>query len=387
MLENNTFSVTGHVISPGTFPFMDSINVSDAIYLANGLREGALENGHVIRIKPDRTYTFINFNINDVLNGSGDFPIQKEDVVNIKSRLQLKENPSIVVAGEVKNPNQFNYMENMTLRDALYLANGFTEGADSSFIEVARRLSYEEEAQLSDTLVHLFTTGSTRELASNESDFILKPFDRIYVRRAPGYRQQGSASITGEVKYAGMFAISRKGQRISDLVKMAGGVTSQAFIAGATLQRSTSELGNEHVAIDLKQIIANPGSNADLYLNNGDRINIPEFLQTVKITGNVQNPFSITYQAGRSAKYYINRSGGFNSDAHKKKTFVRYANGETAVTKGFIVKNYPNVQPGSQIIVPQKPEKKEANTGMWLAIASTLASLGLSAAAIINITK
>ena len=168
---------------------------------------------------------------------------------------------------------------------------------------------------------------------------------------------------------------------------MAGGLTPQAYINGATLVRYTDELGTEQVAINLKNIIDFPGSEADLFLNNGDRINIPEFMQTVKISGSVQNPFSVTFLTGKNAKYYVDRSGGFNSDAHKTKTYVRYANGTTAVTKGFIIKKYPKVQPGSQIIVPQKPEKKAGDSGRWIAWASVLSSLALSAATIRNMTK
>jgi protein involved in polysaccharide export with SLBB domain len=110
-------------------------------------------------------------------------------------------------------------------------------------------------------------------------------------------------------------------------------------------------------------------------------------MQTVKITGSVQNPFSITYESGKNAKFYIDRSGGFNTDANKKKTYVRYANGTTAVTKGFMFKSYPIVQPGSQIVVPQKPEKKATDSGKWIAWVSVLSSLALSAATIVNITK
>jgi protein involved in polysaccharide export with SLBB domain len=181
--------------------------------------------------------------------------------------------------------------------------------------------------------------------------------------------------------------VNNKQQRISDLLKMAGGVTPQAYINGATLQRYTEELGSEQVAIDLNQIINFPGSEADLFLNNGDRISVPEFMQTVKITGSVQNPFSITFETGKSAKYYIDRSGGFNSDAHKKKTYVLYANGTTAVTKSFIVKSYPKVQPGSQIIVPQKLEKPAGDSGRWLAFASVLASLAVSIATVVSLTN
>lgn len=387
MIENNIFSVVGDVIKPGTFPFMDSVTVRDAIYLANGLREGALDFGDVIRTNPDKTTTFIGFNVSDVLSGEGDFLLKKEDIVTIKSRKEIKEMPFITVAGEVNKPSKFNFMKNMTLRDALYLANGFTEGADSSYIQIARRLSYREEAQLTDTLVHLFTTGTTRDLQNAEPDFVLQPYDQIYVRRAPGYRQQGSALISGEVKYAGMFAISKKGQRISDLINMAGGVTPQAFIEGATLYRTTKELGYEQIAIDLPEILKHPGGQSDLFLVNGDRINIPEFMQTIKITGNVQNPFSIAYEKGKNAKYYIDRCGGFMHDAHKKKMYVKYANGTTAVRKGFIFKGYPAVHPGSQIVVPQKPEKKSGDAGKWLALASVIASIAVSVATIANLTK
>jgi protein involved in polysaccharide export with SLBB domain len=224
-------------------------------------------------------------------------------------------------------------------------------------------------------------------IGKNDADFKLKPYDQVSVRQAPNFRKGKTAFVTGEVAYAGAYAINNKQQRISDLIKMAGGVTPQAYVNGATLQRYTDELGMELVAIDLGQIIRNPGSEADLYLNNGDRVFIPEFMQTVKITGSIQNPFSITYQTGKSAKYYIDRSGGFNSDAHKKKTYVRYANGTTNVTKGFIVKRYPDVQPGSQIVVPQKPEKQAGDANRWMAFASILASIAVSIATVVNLTN
>jgi protein involved in polysaccharide export with SLBB domain len=168
---------------------------------------------------------------------------------------------------------------------------------------------------------------------------------------------------------------------------MAGGLTPQAFVAGATLRRFSDELGTEQVAIDLNQILNNPGNQKDLFLNHGDRVYIPEFMQTVKITGSVQNPFSVTYEEGKNAKYYIDRSGGFKTDANKKKTYVKYANGTTAVTKSFLIKNFPEVQPGSQIIVPQKPEKKAGDSGKWIAWASVLSSMAIAASTLINVTK
>jgi protein involved in polysaccharide export with SLBB domain len=357
---------------------------------ADSITPDAFQNrGIITRYNPDLTTTSISFNVEEIVTGKTNITLQKEDMVLIKSHFDLKEQSYITVNGEVITPGKFNWSDNLSLGDAVFLAGGFTEGADSTFIQVARRLSYEESSKLSDQLVHTHTLNLSRDLKleSNDAGFLLQPYDQISVRQAPGFRKEKTAFITGEVKYAGAYAISDKKQRISDLIKMAGGITPQAFIAGATLQRLGDVLGTEQVAIDLKQIINNPGGESDLFLNNGDRVNIPEFMQTVKITGSVQNPFSLTYESGKNAKYYINRSGGFNSDADKKNTYVKFANGTTAVTKGFIIKNYPKVQPGSQIIVPQKPEKKAGDSGKWLAIASVLASLAVSIATVVSLTN
>lgn len=153
------------------------------------------------------------------------------------------------------------------------------------------------------------------------------------------------------------------------------------------MERFSEELGSERVAIDLQAILNQPKGDKDLFLNNGDRINIPEFMQTVKITGSVQNPFSITYESGHNARYYIDRSGGFEARAHRKKTYVQYPNGETAVAKGLIFRRYPEVTPGSVVIVPEKPERQPSDTGRWLAIASAIASLTVSIATIVNLSK
>lgn len=389
-LFENRVTISGAVYRPGEYEWEPGLSLYDLIVKADSLYPDAFQNrGIITRENPDLSTTAISFNVDQIMSGNENIILQPEDVVLIKSHFDLKQEPYITVNGEVQDPGQFNWSENLTLGDAIFLAGGFTEGADSTFIEVARRLSYEEAAELTDNLVHIKTLNLARDLGlnSNDATFELQPYDQVSVRQAPGFRNEKTAFISGEVIYAGAYAISNKRQRISDLIEMAGGVTPQAYINGATLQRFSDELGTEQVAIDLREIFNNPGSQADLYLNNGDRINIPEFMQTVKITGSVQNPFSITYEEGKNAKYYIERSGGFDSDALKRKTYVRYPNGTTAVTKSFIVKNYPEVKPGSQIIVPEKPEKKMGDSGKWFAIASTVASLAVSIATIANLTK
>ena len=386
----NRVTISGSVYRPGDYEWSPGLTLKQLILKADSIMPDAfLKRGIITRYNPDLTTSVISFNLEDILTGNSNIALFPEDMVLIKSHFQLKEQSYITVNGEVLAPGKFNWSDELTLGDAIFLAGGFTEGADSTFIEVARRLSYEETAELTDKLVHTEILNLSRDLSlnSNDAGFLLKPYDQISVRQAPGFRQDKTVFISGEVAYAGAYAVSDKKQRISDLIQMAGGLTPQAFIEGATLQRFSNELGSEQVAIDLKLVMNNPGSETDFFLNNGDRIYIPEYLPTVKITGSVQNPFSIAFESGKTAKYYIDRSGGFNFDAHKKKTYVRYANGTTAVTKSFLIKNYPEVQPGSQIIVPQKPEKKATDSGKWIAWASVLSSLAVSAATIYNITK
>jgi protein involved in polysaccharide export with SLBB domain len=386
----NRVTISGAVYRPGDYEWHEGLTLNELIMKADSILPDAfLNRGIITRYNPDLTTSSISFNLGDVVTGKSVIELYPEDMVLIKSHFELNEPKFIMVQGEVLLPGNFSWSDKLTLGDAIFLAGGLTEGADSTYIEVARRLTYEKAANLSDSLGTIIIVNLSRDLSmgKNDADLMLMPFDQISVRQAPNFRKGKTAFITGEVAYAGAYAINNKQQRISDLIKMAGGVTPQAYVNGATLQRYTDELGMELVAIDLGQIIRNPGSEADLYLNNGDRVFIPEFMQTVKITGSIQNPFSITYQTGKSAKYYIDRSGGFNSDAHKKKTYVRYANGTTDVTKGFIIKNYPEVQPGSQIIVPQKPEKQQGDSGRWLALASILASIAVSVATIVNLTN
>jgi protein involved in polysaccharide export with SLBB domain len=384
-LYKNRVTISGPVFQPGEYAWQQGMTIMDLIVKADSLKGDAFTNrGNIIRLNPDYTTASIPFNLGAVLAGRSSILLQPEDIVLIRSKFDMAEDPFITVSGEVLNAGRLDYSDNLTLEDAIFRAGGFTEAADSSFIEVARRLSYAEASSLSDDLVHIYTFNLSRDLKLSDENgsFVLHPFDRISVRRAPGFRESASVMISGEVKYAGRYAIKNRNHRISDLIAMAGGLTNQSFTQGATLSRQSEELGNEFVAIHLDRIMKNPGGKNDLILRNGDELHIPEFMQTVKISGSVQNPFSVTYEEGKNLKYYIDRSGGFKTEAMKRKTYVRYPNGSTATTKNFIVKNYPEVMPGSQIIVPEKPVKEGMATGQWLGIAGTFSSIAIAIAAI-----
>jgi len=305
------------------------------------------------------------------------------------------------------------YQDNMTLGDLIFKAGGFREQADISVIEVTRRLSYEQAAKVTDKMNDIFQFALTRDLKLSPTDaaFKLMPFDEVYVRRAPGYGDQGTVMITGEVIYAGTYAISDKKEKISNMIKRAGGLIPGAFVSGATLTRTynLSEAEKEKkkqlmqrdttlrdslltlkstypVGIELEKILASPGSSIDLLLQPGDVINIPRQLQTVKVSGNVMNPLALTYEKRISLSRYIDRAGGYDDRARKSRTYVIYPNGTTASTRGFIFRRTPRITPGSEIIVPKKAVKTD-NTMKWIAIASALASVATAVATLVIVTR
>jgi protein involved in polysaccharide export with SLBB domain len=382
----NRITITGSVYRPGPYQWKPGMTLNELIENANGVKDDVFKNkGLITRLNADMTTRTLSFDVQKVLDNEEVIVLEPEDIVSIKSHFDIGENPYVKISGAVMSAGEIPWSEGMTVADVLFIANGFTEAADSSMIEISRRLSYGEAAQLSDTLVHIFTVNQSRHLSDGSAEpFYLEPYDQISVRRAPGYRQQASVSITGEVVYEGDFALRTKTQRISDLIELAHGLTPQAFSQGATLTRRTEELGHENIAIDLQQILKVPKGQADLFLKDGDSIHVPEFTQTVKVEGMVQNPFSLSYQHGKTARFYVNQAGGFGNEALKRKTYVKYANGYTVPTKNFLgIKSYPEVTPGSIVVVPQKT-KKEKNTGLWLTVASTMASIAVAIASIVN---
>jgi protein involved in polysaccharide export with SLBB domain len=388
--EPKFFSVTGNVIKPGTFNYIDSVRITDAIYLANGLKDGTYDIAHIVRTNPDdKTLRYIKFSLDDVMNGTGNIYLKNRDILTIKAAPQMKEQQSISVTGQVNNPNTFSFKENMTLTDAIYLANGFTEGADTSYIEVSRRLGYKKESNRNDTLRYIFQFKLPRDLTdtTEAGSFALQPDDRISVHRNPGYVKPGAARIQGEVLLSGSYALNTRDMRISDLIEKAGGLTSDAYVGGAQFQRLVNGQ-MELVGLDLQKIINNPDkSDQNLLLQDGDMLIIPRKMDVVNITGNVLDPMALTYEKGKGLRHYIDQAGGFDERTRKNKIYVKYANGTTEVTKLTPFRNYPPIEPGCQIIVPRKPEKSQTdNTGKWLSIASTLSSLTVAVSAILNNT-
>lgn len=411
---SNRVAIAGAVFRPGNFELTPGMKLSDLIKKADGLRENAfMSRGLISRIKEDNSPENISFDLKEVIKGGTDITLRKEDKVLINSIFEMREGRTVSIVGEVLKPQSFGYQDNMTLADLVFKAGGFREEADLSVVEVTRRLSYEQAAKVTDKMNDIFKFALTRDLKLSPSDaaFKLMPFDEVYVRRAPGYRDQGTIMITGEVTYTGTYAISDKNEKISNMIKRAGGLIPGAFTSGATLTRkiklSEAEIEKKKqllmrdltlsdslliekasfpVGIALDKILANPGSNIDLLLQPGDVINIPRELQTVKVSGNVMNPLALTYEKRLTLNRYIDMAGGYDDRSKRSRTYVIYPNGTTASTKGFIFRRIPKITPGAEIIVPKKQEKKGGdNTMKWISIASAMSTLAIAVATLVKL--
>jgi protein involved in polysaccharide export with SLBB domain len=407
----NRINISGAVFRPGSYELTEGLTLSGLIKKAQGVTESYFGNrGLIIRLQDNLTPMTLSFNVDEVLKGSHDVPLQREDQVIIQDIFSMRENRTIQIFGEVQAPGEFAFTDNLTLKDLIFKAGGLNEAASESYIELARRHNYEEANLISDEIVKLFqfNIGRDLKLDSNDEAFLLLPFDYIYVRKAPSYHEQRTVFISGEVRYPGAYSISSKSERVSDLVKRAGGLLPDAFVKGARMKRENQQaaqtmeavrnnipdslmvkaekqIGNDQLELQLESILKNPGSVFDYVLKNGDQIIIPEVAQEVRISGEILNPIGMAYQDGQRLKYYINRSGGFTDKAQRKRVYVIYSDATSSVTRNFLIHNYPSPEPGCQIVVPQKPEKiKSDNTAKWLTIATTLSTLMV---AIVTLTK
>jgi protein involved in polysaccharide export with SLBB domain len=421
----NRVTIGGAVFRPGQYELQKGLTLSQLIRKAEGLREDAfLNRGYIVRLKNNLQTELISFDFSAISSGNvSDISLQREDVISISSIFDLKEEYYVQIEGEVIQPGKFSYSEGMTLEDVILQAGGFKEGGSPERIEVSRRVKNSDLLSMSAQTAEILQFDINKDLKSKT--FGLQPFDIISVRQSSGYEVQRQVKIEGEVLYPGIYSISSKDERISDLVKRAGGFTAQAFIEGASLKRSVvflenlpqssksdinslntqtfqegSEMldgmtksvsdsisfnpendlssKNEFVGINLQKIIAFPKSNFDIFLEEGDVLNIPKQLQTVKVSGQVNFPSSVIYSRGKGFKSYIGNSGGFSQLSGKKRSYVKYANGSIKATKKFIVFNfYPTIKPGSEIVVTQGPTKRQFSVQEFVGVGTSLLTLYL----------
>ena len=413
----NTVEIQGAVFRPGFYGLDENVTtIRSLVAAADGLSEDASATRAVLyRMQLDRTYLALAIDLKGILDGTtDDVELRNEDQLFVPSRKNELENLIVVIHGEVYQPDTFAYAHNESVEDLILRAGGLTEKASLSKVDIARRVidpKAKEEMQIK---TQLFTVELNDSLGLHEHGFLLEPYDEVFVRRSPAFGQQMNVRVQGEVLFEGTYTMKTQDDRLSDLVLQAGGLSSHAFTAGARLQRVMTEeeklrrdqllkmnkaastkdsvnmekldLGDTYwVGIDLAEALANPGTDEDITLREGDVLIVPTVNNTVKINGEVLYPNTVSYIKGKNARYYIDQAGGYSNQARRTKAYIIYANGKVHPTFG------GKIQPGCEIVVPSKPERQVGNATQWVSIASASASLASVAATlttlIINATK
>ena len=417
----NRLTITGAVWRPGEYELSESVHtVKQLVAQAAGLKGDEFAGRALItRLNPDFTNTTIAVDIKGILNGTApDMTLQAEDQLHIPSLFDLREPYTIKVRGAVNNPDTvLPYRHNLTIEDAIILAGGLRESAASINIEVARRIKDASSAQQSNQIAEIynFTLNENLQVTAGDQVFTLEPFDEVYVRFSPGYHAQEVITINGEITFAGSYVLETKNARLSDLVAKAGGITPDAYVTGASLKRKLTEdemkridamltlseankqskdsiglqmsnITEYSVGIDLEKALKHPGSLDDIVLRDGDELYIPQLQSTVKMSGAVTYPNSVTYLEGMTVKSCLAQAGGYN-DMARKYPIVIYMNGKVATTKrtGIFFKRYPKIEPGCEIVVPSKTLKEQPRSmAEILSIGSSATSMAAMITSIIN---
>ena len=412
----NKLEIKGAVYRPGIYQFSGQLNtVKQLIEKADGIKGDAfLARAVLHREREDLTKEVIQVDLKKILNGEiPDIPLQRNDELYIPSIHDLQDLGTIMVFGEVARPGELPFAENTTLEDIIIQAGGLRESASTVKVDISRRIKNNKSTEISSSIGEMFTFAlKDGFVIDGEPGFKLKPYDQVYVRRSPSYQPQVNVIVEGEALYNGTYALTTKSERLSDLVQKAGGTTPFAFVRGSKLMRKANEeemkrmanvveimqreMGGStdslklefesiySVGIDLEMALKYPGSDADIVLREGDRLIIPELINTVKINGAVMMPNTVSYNSKMDVKDYISQAGGYANGARKSKAFIIYMNGQVAEVKG---SGRHQIEPGCEIIVPIKDKNKadKWNLQSILGIASSIGSLGLTAASVANI--
>ena len=406
---SNRVKIEGAVYRPDVFELTPNLKVADLIRKADGLTDDAYTGrAQIIRLQEDLTRSIVSFDVAKALNGdaTNNFLLNREDEVVITSKLDLRDSLNVYIQGEIRKPGTFEYVQGLTLNDLIVQAGGFTDAAYKS-IEIARLIKRDSIEQKDFRAAEIINTEIDGDISTAAASIKLTPFDVITVKRKAGYTLPESVRISGQVQYPGPYALSARNERVSAILKRAGGYTADAFIEGAYLvhNKTAEEKKKEEANIDqakkilkdssgieelekektisfikvplnLTGILNNPGSEEDIVLKVGDEIFIPKYDGQIKVGGAVLLTTQVPYSKNNSFGNYITAAGGYSADAIKRKAYIVYANGEAARSSKFLFfTTRPKVKPGSEIIVPKKAEGKKVSTGELIGISSSIASL------------
>ena len=429
---DNMVELKGAVFRPGMYQVGGDINsVRTLLEMADGLKEEAFTAHAVMhRMKEDRTLEVIPVDVEGIMSGRiADIPLKPNDKLFIPTKQSMMEEQTVTIHGEVYFPGKYKYASNQTLEDFILQAGGLTENASTMKVDVSRRVNNPAATETDSIIAHNYSfTLKEGFVIDGETGFTLQPFDEVYVRKSPGSYKQQNVEVEGEVLFAGVYALSTRTPRLSDLIKACGGITDRAYIKGAKIVRKYTQMelerqqeikdkareqaeinlqelmaksGNANMAnmknteqlskyniqdtypvgIELEKALAKPGSDYDIVLREGDKLIVPEYNGTVKINGEVMNANTVAYREGKGVSYYIDQAGGFSSKAKKSQTYIIYMNGNMAK-----VGHNAKVLPGCEIVVPAKSANRRT-MAETMSIATSAGSLAAVIATIANILK
>ena len=399
-IYHNKISIGGAVYQPGNYAYTEGMSALDLINRAAGVLDQAhLERGLLFRTTNRVDKQTLNFSVKDLLDKKINLALQANDSLFIFSNDNIKNKQFVRIEGAVKNPRSIPFMEGLKAEDLIIMAGGFIEGANASTIHLSRQVNDENFKTISE-VQHI---SLSPDLKVSSGSVTLQPNDIITVRYQKGYSAQQLIKIEGEISFPGHYSILTKDERISDFIERAGGITPYAYLKGATLIRKMKDLsdkeqikqlqelnnatneikiekiGNDNeyrVGINLEKIMKNKNSYQNLILKNEDILIIPSEKQTVEVKGLVLAPSLVQYEKGKTLKSYVNNAGGFANNARKRAAYVMYANGSVEGTRNFLFfKSYPKIEPGSIIIIPEKPERKSLSTTETISITTALTTL------------
>ncbi len=411
----NMVEVKGAVYRPGRFQLGDDIRtVGQLVAHAGGLMEDAfVGRAQIIREKPDRSLELVSVPIKGIVDGIvEDMVLRRNDVLVISNVNEVELKGDLTITGYVLNPGKYQFADHTTVEDLILLAGGLAEGASSAKVDVARRIDNPSSTAASDTLAYVYSMSIKDGLFDDgDSGFELQPFDVVSVRKSPTYVEQRNVTISGEVTFPGQYTLVSTNERVSDLVKRAGGATPNGNVHGAMLKRKINQYERNvriamsrivtqsasskdtldvnklkvaeiyTVGLELDKALAHPGSDYDVVLRDGDELIIPEMASTVRIQGEVLYPNTVHFISGKPVSYYVKQAGGYSNRARRAKTYVIYMNGTVAVGSG------AKLEPGCEIVVPGRSDKDKLSVGEWLGIGTTAASITTMIATIANYFK
>ncbi|GAB3793481.1 SLBB domain-containing protein [Spirosoma humi] len=356
----NRIQIAGAVMRPGDYSLEPGLEtVKQLITRAEGLRKDAFTNrATIIRERADMDRENLSFDLGKLMRGEvADIPLQSQDSLTVLSIRDLREAYYVTIEGAVNRPDTVQFVANMSVADLIAHAGGFQEGAKPNLIEVARRIRQDSVGVRTTTQeIHRFSIDrnlkiTAMEGSSDNSSFRLQPFDIVYVRTSINYEAQRQVNVYGEVMQPGNYVIYNRQERIGDVIQRAGGLKPEAYLAGAQFKRNGQLIGN-----DLRNLVADPGGEENLLLQDGDSLYIPRRSEIITVQGAVLNPASISYKTDYSFNDYISEAGGFTDNARKSKAYVNYPNGRKDRTHHFLFfTSRPHVEPGSTVVVPFKP--------------------------------